>query len=121
MWKYERKGRYSVKNGYRVLISNNVNGLIEGVHKSVWKYLWALTVPLKVKNFLWRACTYCIPTGTALMSKHVEISEFCPLCNASIETPFHILVNCLVARGCWVQTELGCVISHHGSFKEWLA
>ena len=39
MWKYERKGRYSVKNGYRVLIANNVNGLIEGVHESVWKYL----------------------------------------------------------------------------------
>ena len=54
------------------------------------------------------------------MSKHVEISEFCPLCNASIETPLHILVNFLVARGCWVQTEVGCVISHLGSFKEWL-
>ena len=54
------------------------------------------------------------------MSKHVEIFEFCPLCNASIET-LHILVNCPVVKGCWVQTELGSVISNHGSFKEWLA
>ena len=85
------------------MIANNVNGLIGGVHESVWKYLWALTVPPKVKNFLWRACSDCIPTGTALMSKCVEISEFCPLCNASIETPLHILVNCPVARGSWVK------------------
>ena len=97
------------------------NGLIGGVHESVWNYLWALIVPPKVKIFLWRACTECIPTGSTLMSKHVEIPEFCPLCNASIETPLHILVNCPVARGCWVQNELGNVISHHGSFKEWLA
>ena len=55
------------------------------------------------------------------MSKRVEISEFCLLCNASIETPLHILVNCPVARGCWVQTKLGSVKSHHGSFKVWLA
>ena len=120
-WKYERKGSYSIKSGYRVLIAKNGIGLIGGVHKSVWKYLWAFTVPPKVKNFLWRACTDCIPTGSTLMSKRVEISKFCPLCHASIETPLHILVNCPLARGCWVQTEMGSVISHHGSFEEWLA
>ena len=74
VWKYERKGSYSVKSGYRVLTANNVNGLIRGVHENVWKYLWALTAPPKVKNFLWRACTDCIPTRSALMSKHVEVS-----------------------------------------------
>ena len=59
-------------------------------------------MPPKVKNFLWRAYIDCIPTEFALMSKRVEISKFCPLCNASIETPLHILVNCPVARGIWV-------------------
>ena len=52
MWKYERKGSYYVKSGYRVLTANNVSRLIGGVHETVWKYLWALTVPPKVKKFL---------------------------------------------------------------------
>ena len=35
VWKYERKKSYSIKSGYRVLTTSNVNGLIGGVQESV--------------------------------------------------------------------------------------
>ena len=69
MWKYERKGSYSVKSGYSVLTTNNVNDLIGGVHEIVLKYLWALTVPRKVKKFLWRACCDAPKPGGPLTTR----------------------------------------------------
>nr|XP_017256465.1 PREDICTED: uncharacterized protein LOC108226023 [Daucus carota subsp. sativus] len=55
-WRKEKLGFYSVKSAYILLQESKPNNNISG-NKSVWKRLWNLKVPPKVKHFIWRAAT----------------------------------------------------------------
>lgn len=59
--RYEKMGHYSVKSAYIRLQEN------KGNHNTVdnsglWRKLWQLKLPSKIKNFLWRAVSRCLPT-----------------------------------------------------------
>ena len=41
-------------------------------------------MPTKVKNFIWRAYSNCLPTKVTLKSKNVEVSNICPMCNYGV-------------------------------------
>ncbi|WOG96664.1 hypothetical protein DCAR_0416000 [Daucus carota subsp. sativus] len=43
-----------------------------------WRKLWNPKIPPKVKNFLWRASTNCLPTKDLLRSKRVQVINLCP-------------------------------------------
>ena len=43
----EKKGKYSVKSGYRVLLANS-NPFAYGLDSSCWKKTWSMHVPAKV-------------------------------------------------------------------------
>ncbi|WOH04559.1 hypothetical protein DCAR_0623969 [Daucus carota subsp. sativus] len=99
-WRKEKLGFYSVKSAYILLQESKPNNNISG-NKSVWKRLWNLKVPPKVKHFIWRAATGCLPTKVMLCQKHVNLNVFCPFCNMELETINHVLLNCSYAQGCW--------------------
>lgn len=63
-----------------------------------WRNFWQLKIPPKVKMFLWRALTNCLPTLTNLKKKFVPVGEICQICNADREITFHILVECPFAK-----------------------
>ena len=74
-WPYTNNGVYSCKSGYRFLkeeaemeVTNQVPPLRD---KHVWKAIWSMQVPQKVKNFIWRACRNAMPTKHALMRRTV--------------------------------------------------
>lgn len=76
-------------------------------------------MPNKVKNFVWRAATNVLPTAVNLISKRVNIPPTCAVCHASDETVIHSLVECNVAKACWISSSVGFV-GHCYSFLEWL-
>ena len=45
--------------------------------KQVWKEIWQLKVPPKIKNFLWRACRNTLPTKQALMKRKIVADPIC--------------------------------------------
>ena len=64
IWPYTSSGNYIVKSGYNFLAAaktdqtNIANPRQDG---GIWKLVWSLSVPNKVKNFLWRVCKEALP------------------------------------------------------------
>lgn len=113
-WLVDSCGCYSVRSCYKYLHS-----LTPGPFIGVWRKLWNLNVAHKVKNFVWRAATNVLPTAVNLISKRVNIPPTCAVCLASDETALHSLVECNVAKACWISSSVGFV-GHCYFFLEWL-
>ena len=88
-------------------------------NNSVWRKLWQLSVPAKVKNFLWRAMANVIPTANNLVQRRVEVHPLCPICNVSTEIISHVLPECPFAKSCWLASAVG-FIGNCWNVGEWL-
>ncbi|KAM7511143.1 hypothetical protein LguiB_010018 [Lonicera macranthoides] len=67
-WKFEEKGIYLVKTGYKSLAANSWPVL--GPAQIPWCSIWFLNVPGKISNFLWRLFSSSLPTRAALRARH---------------------------------------------------
>ena len=67
IWVGNRKGVFTVKSAYYVAL-NLVDYADKGESsfgdpwERLWKKIWHLNIPPKVKNFAWRACLDALPT-----------------------------------------------------------
>jgi hypothetical protein len=61
----------------------------------VWKIIWRMKVPSKVKNFTWRALHGIIPLKCNLSNHHIGDTGGCPICNP------HLLFTYPAARELW--------------------
>ncbi|XVE85945.1 hypothetical protein DITRI_Ditri17bG0132800 [Diplodiscus trichospermus] len=95
-----------------------MDGLTTG-DTAFWNLIWALEVPAKIKNFMWRVVAQCLPTGKALRLRHVNISGLCPLCNSCIEDDFHVFVHCSYARQLWNLSPIRCHSVEGECFIKW--
>lgn len=114
-WRKERLGNYSVKTAY-TMIQMKKSGHNTDNFSVCWKRLWALKIPSKVKHFMWRAITGCLPAKTQLQQKHVNVDVVCPMCNHAPESIAHILLNCSFARECWSLVTGSLNSEHFNSF-----
>ncbi|XP_060969533.1 uncharacterized protein LOC133036804 [Cannabis sativa] len=80
-------------------------------NSSFWRKFWYLKIPPKVKNFLWRALSNCVPTLVSLQSKRVHVYSICSLCKGGIETIFHIMVGYSFTKACLEHGLLGMHIN----------
>jgi len=87
IWLHVQSGLYSVKSGYQFLKTEGT--LLQdslgspNPIRNLWKKIWNLPVPSKVKNFLWRACKNAIPMKVNLIRRRViddPLCECCKLC-----------------------------------------
>ena len=66
IWKETKSWAFSVKSVYKLAV--RIRDTFRGEHSaarrdgSVWRKLWQLNVPPKVRMFLWRACSNILPT-----------------------------------------------------------
>ena len=60
----------------------------------LWKRIWAMRIPPKMRVFVWRGCRDVLPTTMILRSKGIEIPRSCYLCNWEEETSQHLLTDC---------------------------
>lgn len=88
-WLPDSKGQYTVRSCYKMLENQP-----SPPNSSVWRQLWQLLVPAKVRNFLWRTMANVVPTADNLMQHRVKVHHLCPICNASNETIYHVLFDC---------------------------
>ena len=72
----------------------------------VWKKIWKLDVPPKVRVFWWRVLNEYLPTRQIPFRKHVEPLQFCEVCGFPEESIKHVLLDCTVAKLFWAQTKL---------------
>ena len=57
----------------------------------LWKNVWKLNVPPKVRTLLWRACSNILPTKDNLQRRKVQVDARCEICSQHLETPCHVL------------------------------
>uniref|UniRef100_A0A803QB69 RNase H type-1 domain-containing protein n=1 Tax=Cannabis sativa TaxID=3483 RepID=A0A803QB69_CANSA len=117
-WFKENSGLFTVRSAYQLIQdSKPMNG--QSDNSGFWRSLWQLKVPPKVKNFLWRACTNCLPTCFQLSLRKVPIEVTCPICHGETETILHILVDCPFSYNCWSTAAIPRVASTATSFAGW--
>lgn len=96
LWIGEKSGEYSVRSGYREarkarmeLDWTESSGGVAG--GKVWKTLWKLKVPNKIKVFGWWACCSILPTRVNLSKKRIIANNRCEACKTEPESEIHAL------------------------------
>ena len=103
-WPWEHDGRYSCKTGYRFLKEDEV-GFQVPVHQEhgegLWKKVWALDCPNKIKNLIWRASRNSLPTKCNLYRRTVITEHCCDRCKEESEDMLHVVWSCKKLDGVW--------------------
>lgn len=100
VWHPNKSGLYSVKFGY--VVARSLQGKEPEVRASfsttidenMWKSLWNLNIPLKLRHFLWRVCHHLLATKVGLHKRKCGSSPICPICLSDAETVEHLLFDC---------------------------
>ena len=67
----------------------------------LWKKIWGLQVPNKVKHLAWKACRDLLPTKTNLIHRKVITESCCDVCKQHQEDVVHALFHCLALQSVW--------------------
>lgn len=73
-WPHTQKGDYTCKSGYPFLKEENdfdAPGSPVDCDKDLWREIWSLYVPNKVKNLVWRACRESLPSKANLVRQTI--------------------------------------------------
>ena len=102
-WTFTKFGDYTVRSEYQIARQLQKEGnwaecSSGAVGGSVWKVLWKLKVPNKIKVFGWRACCNILPTRVNLVHKKIIQNNRCEVCKFEAETGIHAIWNCGAAR-----------------------
>lgn len=82
--------------------------------------MWNLKVPLKIKHFIWRVLSKCLPTKECLISKRVIVNILCPVCNNDPKDVLHTLVLCPLAKLCLNHSRYMISGGSYDNFSDWL-
>ncbi|KAM7494634.1 hypothetical protein LguiB_029243 [Lonicera macranthoides] len=105
IWAWNSKGVFSVRSSYIKLLYSSITVASPSITN--WQSIWQLKIPPKVKSFLWRALSGCLPTKAALISRRVDVGLACPLFQINYEDEFHALVSCPQVRSIWALSDWG--------------
>ncbi|XP_075640217.1 uncharacterized protein LOC142611959 [Castanea sativa] len=109
-WPFTLTGDYSVKSRYTFLQQEYQNSqpgqsVLECL-KPLWKSIWSLQVPSKVKNFIWRAAKNSLPTKANLVKRKIISEDLCEQCRNQKEDAVLALYLCPKLLDLWTKVEL---------------
>ena len=110
-WNDTKSGLFTVKSAYHLqlrckaieIMGESSSG---GKDLKFWKFLWSLSLPPKVKAFMWHACSGILPTYEMFFNRHMRDNGLCPGCTLVMESTTHTLWTCSVANDVWVESSL---------------
>nr|XP_023927404.1 uncharacterized protein LOC112038782 [Quercus suber] len=86
----------------------------------MWRAVWTMRVPQKMKNFIWRACCDAILMKQALVKRTIITDPSCDRCKTEMESSLHALWSCSEVDIVWVDLTLWNFRNHveFGDFKQ---
>lgn len=93
--KYVIKDKFMLKKAYNDLFSWN-----ENMSKDM-DLVWNSNTLPKVKLFIWQIWRDLLPTKSLLSHRGMNITPYCPFCPQNVESPSHILKECVRAKEVW--------------------
>jgi ribonuclease HI len=106
-WHHSKIGLFSVRSAYycqwdhKFGRHNRNTNIAEGANNEVWKSLWNLEIPNKIKIFGWRVLHAMIPCRGVLANRHIGNTGGCPICLSDCEDIKHLLFSCARAKQIW--------------------
>ncbi|KAM2669497.1 hypothetical protein EV1_005542 [Malus domestica] len=107
VWPYEKKGAYSVKSGYhwafsRTHIHRNLNPhRSDMIPTQLWKCMWSLKVPPKIRVFMWKSLHAAVAKMANLFFRRSSLSPMCLICNSAEESTEHLFLQCPWVEAVW--------------------
>ena len=106
IWMGNNQGEFTIKSAYHLahslVESREVAECSNGdPFKPLWKILWRLKLPAKVKIFVWWACVNGLPTRGKVCSRGISSNPECPICGGDSENVHHALLHCDFANRVW--------------------
>ncbi|OIT02668.1 putative ribonuclease h protein, partial [Nicotiana attenuata] len=92
-------GQFSISSAYSLLSRQNQSTTTDG--GELFKGLWKLHIPNKIKNFLWLLTHKRLPTRSFLHSIGLECPQQCHFCGFDKEDIDHIFSQCPNAVQFW--------------------
>lgn len=96
-WPFTNNGVYTSKSGYRFLKAETQTEWFEDQmehDKVLWRTIWSLQVPNKIKNLVWRAYKNSLPTKENLVRQTIVENPTCDRYKHEPESALHALWNC---------------------------
>lgn len=84
VWPLSLNGNYSVKSAYRLLDTEVVNSFpfsSGGECSMVWKHIWKIRAPQKIKHFIGQAAKDLLPSRQNLARWKILVDKTCSLCD----------------------------------------
>ncbi|CAN1148352.1 Putative ribonuclease H protein At1g65750 [Linum perenne] len=103
IWCFETKGRFTVKSCYKVIRNQGRQQGTGGnmADSKFWRWIWKLSIPPKLKFFLWRMCHNALATKANLHRRRCAQDNICPCCLLQAETIDHMMFRCQTAQRFW--------------------
>jgi len=67
----------------------------------IWKAIWKLKIPGKVKHFFWRLAHNSHPLRRNLVQRGMRIETKCIVCDSADEDGGHLFFKCCLAKEVW--------------------
>ncbi|KAF4372094.1 hypothetical protein F8388_000310 [Cannabis sativa] len=103
MWMGEPSGLFSTKSACR-----SVKGITHTTPADAkWKFLWTSKIHPRLKLIWWQLERDAFPTRGKI-AQFMELNDVCcPICGEDVETIFHLLWKCNLAKAIWFNSPMG--------------
>ena len=111
IWDVNRKGKFTVRSAHKSLMEGLDNGS-EGessdgtVMKQIWRSIWGMKTPNKIRSFAWKAFRGILPTKENLKRRHVIVDDLCETCGKEPENYSHLFWFCDKVAKVWSNCKL---------------
>ncbi|XP_058776247.1 uncharacterized protein LOC131650559 [Vicia villosa] len=121
IWHFSADGVYSVKSAYHVLNRERVANILgPSVSSSIWRKIWKVPLPSKIRYFLWRLAKDILPTRSNLQRKGILLENLCPFCSSCSEDVGHLFLHCDFAKRVYFSPPLGFRLPSEVNILDWL-
>lgn len=96
IWATCKSGKFSVRSAYALAYEERIEQNREDCsndlnHKQVWKGIWQLKLPHKLRHFAWKASWNILATKDNLKRRKITMGDDCVVCGQPKETTCHLL------------------------------
>ena len=106
IWIGNKRGVFTVKSAYHIAANlqdgTDVRECSSGDSNAyLWKNLWKLKLPAKIKIFSWKACVDGLLMYVKMVERGIKFDFDCPVYGEEPESLMHALVSCDFALSVW--------------------
>lgn len=110
-WFHTANGIYSIKSGYGIATELMENGALgkrekgsasnKTKHSQLWRMIWSLDVPSKMKFSIWKCCNHALAVRRNLKRRRMRFDNVCGVCGTVDETENHLFFRCELSYMFW--------------------